>query len=137
MATKSERTAIVTGASRGIGAAVAQRLAADGFAVVVNYAGQPEEAEGRVAAIRKAGGVARAVRADVSDAAAVRAMFDEAQAAYGGVDILVNNAGIMQLASLAEADDAFSKIVLVTGASSMARRLWSVRSRLRLPHRVK
>jgi len=107
MAKQSERTAIVTGASRGIGAAVAQRLAADGFAVVLNYAGKAEEAEARVEAIRKAGGVARTVRADVSDAAAVRAMFDEAEAVHGGVDVLVNNAGIMQLAPLAEADDAF------------------------------
>jgi 3-oxoacyl-[acyl-carrier protein] reductase len=100
-------TAIVTGASRGIGAAVAQRLAADGFAVIVNYAGKLEEAEAKVAEIRRSGGVARAVRADVSDSAAVRAMFDQAEADYGGVDVLVNNAGIMQLASIAEADDAF------------------------------
>jgi 3-oxoacyl-[acyl-carrier protein] reductase len=107
MAKQSERTAIVTGASRGIGAAVAQRLAADGFAVVLNYAGKAEEAEARVEAIRQSGGVVRAVRADVSDAAAVRAMFDEAEAVHGGVDVLVNNAGIMQLASIAEADDAF------------------------------
>jgi 3-oxoacyl-[acyl-carrier protein] reductase len=100
-------TAIVTGASRGIGAAVAQRLAADGFAVIVNYAGKLEEAEAKVAEIRRSGGIARAVRADVSDSAAVRAMFDQAEADYGGVDVLVNNAGIMQLASIAEADDAF------------------------------
>jgi len=107
MATQPERTAIVTGASRGIGAAVAQRLAADGLAVVINYAGKPDEAESTVEAIRARGGIAHAVRADVSDPAAVRAMFDDAAKVYGGVDVLVNNAGIMQLAPIAEADDAF------------------------------
>jgi 3-oxoacyl-[acyl-carrier protein] reductase len=107
MVTQPQRIAIVTGASRGIGAAVAQRLAADGFAVVVNYAGKSEEAEAKAEAIRKTGGVAHAVRADVSEAAAVRTLFDQAEATYGAVDVLVNNAGIMQLASIAEADDAF------------------------------
>jgi 3-oxoacyl-[acyl-carrier protein] reductase len=102
------RTAIVTGASRGIGAAVAERLAADGFQVVVNYAARPDEAARQVSRIREAGagGVAAAIRADVSDPAGMRAMFDEAERAYGGVDVLVNNAGIMQLAPIAEADDA-------------------------------
>jgi 3-oxoacyl-[acyl-carrier protein] reductase len=100
-----QRTAIVTGASRGIGAAVAQRLAADGFSVVVNYAGKAEEADTQVKLIQKNGGIANAVRADVSDPAAMRAMFDAAEQAYGGVDVLVNNAGIMQLATIADADD--------------------------------
>jgi 3-oxoacyl-[acyl-carrier protein] reductase len=106
MASQSGKAAIVTGASRGIGAAVARRLAQDGFQVIVNFAGKAEEAESQVAAIRAAGGDARAVRADVSDGAAVRAMFDEAIRAYGNVDVLVNNAGIMQLAPLADTDDA-------------------------------
>jgi 3-oxoacyl-[acyl-carrier protein] reductase len=129
---QSQRTAIVTGASRGIGAAVAQRLAADGFAVIVNYAGKPEEAQAKVEAIRNSGGVARAVRADVGDAAAVHGMFDDAEAAYGGVDVLVNNAGIMQLASIAEADDAlFDRHVAINlkgvfnGMREAARRLRS------------
>jgi 3-oxoacyl-[acyl-carrier protein] reductase len=100
-----QRTAIVTGASRGIGAAVAQRLAADGFSVVVNYVGKAEEADTQVKLIQKNGGTANAVRADVSDPAAMRAMFDAAEQAYGGVDVLVNNAGIMQLATIADADD--------------------------------
>lgn len=101
------KVAIVTGASRGIGAAVAERLAKDGFCVGVNYSGDAAQAEALVAKIRQAGGQASAIRADVSDSGAVRNMFDVAEKAYGGVDVLVNNAGIMQLATIAEADDAF------------------------------
>jgi 3-oxoacyl-[acyl-carrier protein] reductase len=100
------RAAIVTGASRGIGAAVAQRLAHDGVAVVVNYAGEADAA-GKVArCIEQRGGRAVAVQADVSDPAAVRQLFDAAEEAFGGVDVLVNNAGIMRLAPMAESDDA-------------------------------
>jgi 3-oxoacyl-[acyl-carrier protein] reductase len=100
------RTALVTGGSRGIGAAIARRLAADGFTVVVNYAGASDEAEALVEEIETAGGRAVAAQADVSDAAAVARLFDGAEAAFGGVDVLVNNAGIMRLATLAESDDA-------------------------------
>jgi len=98
--------AIVTGASRGIGAAIARRLAADGCAVIVNFAGNAAAADAVVAAIEADGGRAMAVQADVSDAGAVARMFDAAEAAFGGIDILVNNAGIMQLAPIAESDDA-------------------------------
>lgn len=101
----AKRTAIVTGASRGIGASVAERLAADGFNVVINYAGQSQEAEASATAIIKAGGEARAIQADVSDPAAVREMFNIAEKTYGGIDVLVNNAGIMQLSSIADSDD--------------------------------
>ncbi|MFC3652907.1 SDR family oxidoreductase [Dyella humi] len=100
------KVAIVTGASRGIGAAIAQRLASDGFTVVINYAGKAAEAEQLAGDIEKAGGRAITAQADVSDPAAVARLFDAAEAAYGGVDVLVNNAGIMKLASLAESDDA-------------------------------
>jgi 3-oxoacyl-[acyl-carrier protein] reductase len=100
------KVAIVTGASRGIGAAIAQRLARDGLNVLVNFAGNAADAEALVRDIDKAGGHAITARADVSDPAAVARMFEAAEAAYGGVDVLVNNAGIMKLATLAETDDA-------------------------------
>ena len=103
---RTSRVAIVTGASRGIGAAVAQRLAADGFAVVVNYATQAVPADALVREIADAGGSALAVRADVADPAAVGRLFDEAERAFGGADVLVNNAGVLVLDRIAESDDA-------------------------------
>ncbi|MFK8250395.1 SDR family oxidoreductase [Ancylobacter terrae] len=106
MDTDSTRVAIVTGGSRGIGAAIATRLARDGFTVVINYAGSAGEADALVEAIEADGGRAIAAQADVSDPAAVARMFDAAQAAFGGIDVLVNNAGIMKLATLADSDDA-------------------------------
>ena len=101
-----DKIAIVTGASRGIGAAIAQRLAKDGAIVIVNYAGKAEEAEAVVRAIEAAGGRAVTAKADVSDPAAVARMFESAEAGFSGVDILVNNAGIMKLAPIAASDDA-------------------------------
>jgi 3-oxoacyl-[acyl-carrier protein] reductase len=99
------RAAIVTGSSQGIGAAIATRLAADGWAVTVNYAGRAEPAEALVRSIGDTGGQAIAVQADVSDPAAVRQLFDRTAEAFGGVDALVNNAGIMALAPLADTED--------------------------------
>lgn len=99
------KVALVTGASRGIGAAIARRLAADGFTILVNYAGSAAEAQRLVDDIEQAGGRAVSAQADVSDAGAVRRMFDAAEAEFGGVDVVVNNAGIMRLAPLAESDD--------------------------------
>jgi 3-oxoacyl-[acyl-carrier protein] reductase len=104
--TTINKVAIVTGASGGIGGAIAERLARDGFTVIVNYAGNAAPAEALVAKIETLGGRAIAAQADIADAAAVARLFDTAEAAFGGVDVLVNNAGIMQLATLAESDDA-------------------------------
>ncbi|SHM08795.1 SDR family oxidoreductase [Rhodanobacter sp. OK091] len=106
MSTQNQKVALVTGASRGIGAAIAQRLARDGFTVIVNYAESAEPAEALVRSIQQAGGQALAAKADVSDPTDVRRLFDAAETAFGGVDVLVNNAGIMQLANMADAEDA-------------------------------
>jgi 3-oxoacyl-[acyl-carrier protein] reductase len=106
MTGNGNKVAIVTGASRGIGATVAERLARDGFAVVVNYAASATPAEALVRAIEGRGGRALAAKADVSDANAMRKMFDATEHAYGGVDVLVNNAGIMKLAKIVDCDDA-------------------------------
>ena len=106
MTMESNKVAIVTGASRGIGAAIAGRLAKDGFIVVVNYAGSAAEADELASRIEKSGGRALVAQADVSDPAAVARMWDTAEAAFGGVDVVVNNAGIMKLSSIADGDDA-------------------------------
>ncbi|MDM9622477.1 3-ketoacyl-ACP reductase [Rhizobium sp. AC44/96] len=106
MTVAENKVALVTGASRGIGAAIAERLGKDGFTVVINYSGNAAPAEELAQAIERKGGKALTAKADVSDAEAVRRMFDAAEAAFGGVDILVNNAGIMMLSSIADADDA-------------------------------
>lgn len=122
--TQSRRTAIVTGASRGIGAAIAQRLARDGIAIIVNFAGDVQAAEAVVSSIRTAGGQAEAVKADVSDPAAARRLFDAAEKSFGGVDVIVNNAGIMPLATIAASDDAmFDRLIAVNlkGSFNMMR----------------
>lgn len=112
----TKQVAIVTGASRGIGAVIAQRLAKDGYSVIVNYAGNAAEADAVVAAIKGEGGSALAIKADVADPAAVRQLFAAATEQFGRVDVLINNAGIMPsaLPSLADTDDAtFDRLVAV------------------------
>jgi 3-oxoacyl-[acyl-carrier protein] reductase len=106
MEQNTQKVALVTGASRGIGLAVAERLARDGFILIVNYSESAAPAEALVRKIEQAGGRALAAKADISDAGSVRRMFDAAEAAFGGIDVLVNNAGMMTLAPIADTDDA-------------------------------
>lgn len=102
----SGRGAIVSGSSRGIGAATARRLARDGFAVTVNYLTNADLAAQVVRDIEAAGGRAIARQADVADPAAVRALFDAHDDAFGGVDVVISNAAIMNVAPFAQFEDA-------------------------------
>ncbi|MEU0409162.1 SDR family oxidoreductase [Streptomyces griseorubiginosus] len=99
-----QRVAIVSGGSRGIGRRIAERLAADGFAVVVGYAGNKDAADEAVRGIEERGGTAYAARADVADETEVGALFDLAEATYGGVDAVVHSAGRMPLSPIADLD---------------------------------
>ena len=101
MTNTTYKVALVTGASRGIGRDIAFKLAADGFAVVVNYAGNAALAEQVVADIEAQGGRALAVQADIADADAVAGLFERALATFGRLDVVINNAGILQMATIA------------------------------------
>ena len=106
------KTAIVTGASRGIGRAIALRLAADGFRVVVNFAGNAAKAEETLNDIVSAGGRAMAIQADVANPDDVQQLFDKTLQAYGQIDVVVNNAGIMPMSPIAKGDiDTFDKVI--------------------------
>lgn len=110
----ARRVAVVTGASRGIGAAIARRLAEDGLAVVVNYAGNAAAAEAVVAEIAEAGGRAVACRADIARTEDVTGLFDAAIAAFGRVDVVVNNAGVMTLGPIADmTDEVFDRMIAI------------------------
>lgn len=102
--TTSPRVALVTGGSGGIGHAVVERLARDGFAVAVHYAGNKDRADDLVEAITADGGRAIAVGGDVADEQDMAAAFDAVEAAFGGIDVLVNTAGMMRLGPLVELD---------------------------------
>ena len=114
MAHGQDKVALVTGGSRGIGAAIARRLAGDGFTIAVNYASRSDAADAVVGEILEAGGKAFSVEADISLPAAVLALFDMVIARAGALDVLVNNAGIMELAPIATMDDAtFDRMVAI------------------------
>jgi 3-oxoacyl-[acyl-carrier protein] reductase len=110
----SGKAALVTGAGRGIGRAIALRLARDGAAVVVNYAGSRDAAETAVRDIEQAGGRATAVQADVSQVPEVVRLFDGTFDAFGRLDILVNNAGVILYKFLADTSEAeFDRLMAV------------------------
>jgi 3-oxoacyl-[acyl-carrier protein] reductase len=128
---QQQRSAIVTGASKGIGAAIANRLAAEGIAVVVNYARGRDAAEAVVGGITAAGGRAVAVGADIAQPSGIATLFDAADAAFGGVDILVNNAGIMKLGPIAEIDDRTFEQQIATNVSGVFRGMREAARRMR------
>lgn len=106
------RTALVTGGSRGIGAAISARLAKDGYAVAINYVSRADEAEKLVAELKAQGARAMAIQGDVADAATAEALFDRIEAEWGGLDVLVNNAGVLQTVPLADTtDDSFERMM--------------------------
>ena len=129
--TQTDRTAIVTGASKGIGAAIARRLGRDGCAVAVNYAGDTQAAARVVAEITEAGGRAVAVQQDLSQPGAMAALFDAAEAALGPVDILVNNAGVMRLSTIAETSDEVFEMQVALNLGGVFRGLREASTRLR------
>jgi 3-oxoacyl-[acyl-carrier protein] reductase len=100
----STRVAIVTGGTRGIGRAVVERLAAEGYAVVIGYAGRTDLAEEAVARLQGAGTRAIAVQGDIADERVAAALFDRAEAEFGGVDVAVNVAGRMPVTPVADLD---------------------------------
>src|SRR6186713_1161511 len=106
MSTLNGKVAVVTGASKGIGAAIAKKLAEDGAAVVVNYASSKSGADAVVAAIEKNGGKAVAVQGDVSKAADAKKIVDTAIEKFGKLDVLVNNSGIYEFGAIEDLDEA-------------------------------
>ncbi len=130
-ANTSTKVALVTGASGGIGAAIAERLAHDGFAVIAHYSGSRGAAEALVQKIISAGGRAVAAQADIADPGAVARLFDTTETAFGGVDVLVNNAGIMQLATIANSDNALFERHIAVNLQGTFNTLHQAANRLR------
>ena len=136
--TASGKTAIVTGASRGIGRAIALRLAREGIAVAVNYASRADDAEAVVAEIIAGGGRAVALQGDVSQAADCARLFEGAEAAFGGVDIVINNAGVIQPGTtmLADTDDALYERIFAINTRGTFHMLRLAATRLRQGGRI-
>jgi 3-oxoacyl-[acyl-carrier protein] reductase len=110
MSTKNQKVALITGASRGIGANIARHLAKDGFAVAINYASDSAAADALVNELAREGAFSIAVQADVSQSNEVKDMFDKVESQLGRIDILVNNAGILKTLPLADtSDELFEK----------------------------
>lgn len=105
MNTLTNKVVLVTGASRGIGAAIARKLSSEGAKIIVNYAGGKDAADQVVAELKENGGDAIAIQADVSKSADVKNLFDTAIAHYGKIDVLVNNAGVMILKPIKDTTD--------------------------------
>ncbi|MEW6372327.1 MAG: SDR family oxidoreductase [Pseudomonadota bacterium] len=132
------KTAIVTGASRGIGRAIALRLAREGYAVAVNYASRASDAEAVVAEILASGGRAVAIQADVAQAGDAQRLFDAAQAAFGEIDVVINNAGVIQPGAtmLADTDDALYERIFSINTRGTFHMLRLAATRLRQGGRI-
>ncbi|MBX4865062.1 SDR family oxidoreductase [Rhizobium sophorae] len=121
---RAGRAAIITGSSRGIGAATARRLARDGFSITVNYLTNRDLADSVAREIEAGGGRAIVRQADVADPAAVKALFDAHDEAFGGVDVVISNAGIMNVGPFAQMTDAaFNRMIAtnLTGSFNVLR----------------
>ncbi len=136
MTDMQQRTAIVTGASKGIGAAIARRLARDGIAVVVNYATSSDAADAVVASIAADDGRAIAAGADIGSRTGIASLFDRAEQAFGPVDILVNNAGMMKLSPLVDVDDDSFEEQVQTNLGGVFRGMREAGRRLRQGGRI-
>jgi 3-oxoacyl-[acyl-carrier protein] reductase len=138
MDTNTSKVAIVTGASRGIGRAIALRLAQDNIAVVVNYAHRASDADEVVQAIEAAGGRAIVLQGDVANASDCARLFDATEAEYGGVDIVINNAGVIQPGTtmLADTDDALYERIFAINTRGTFNMLRLAATRMRANGRI-